>query len=526
MRTQLISVVTLLFVASALAASPIKATVYNQNGQYSIKYGVEDISGYAWGSWIDEVDKDGWGKLYVHADSVNKKPEDVMYAAGYLEGVLTAVRIEQNWANLLTTSPSIMKNYALLTKFFLEHYSFVQSSIRAKATDPYWMNINHQFRQLEGLTAGYGTSNGTKMAVTDMLMLSSWYDLGDILRGLSASLTLDDLHMLTVNSHCSSIVRVSDDLSSLYSGHTTWAQYGSMLRILKSYDFKIPHARAQTISFSSYPGILSSTDDFFITNTGFCVMETTNEVPNNELFKSFISPKTLMSWTRVMAANRMAKDGKHWVEVYSKLNSGTYNNQWIVVDYNKFEPGKPLKEGLLWISEQIPGHIESADMTRMLSLGYWPSYNIPYFKKISEVSGWEPYAKNSTINAYETAPRANVFRRDNYKVSSLKGIKDLLRYNDFEHDPLAMGNPSYQLCSRFDLMPEGKGKHVCFGGTDTKVTDNTIIKNMIFEAQSGPTHNQQPVFSWSGTPVCDKIGHAGMPDAFNFDWVKFTAFDY
>lgn len=106
--------------------------------------------------------------------------------------------------------------------------------------------------------------------------------------------------------------------------------------------------------------------------SGLCVMETTNEVPNTELFKTYISPKTLMSWTRVMAANRMyvhvlmsywclyvrrAHDGKHWVEIYSKLNSGTYNNQWIVVDYNKFEPGKPLKEGLLWISEQIPGYV-------------------------------------------------------------------------------------------------------------------------------------------------------------------------
>ena len=145
--------------------------------------------------------------------------------------------------------------------------------------------INHQFNQVEGLAAGYSTQNGTKMTVYDMLMLSSWYDLGgksneklsdpminhyecaDILRGISASLTLDDAHLLTVESHCSSIVRVSPDLSALYSGHTTWAQYGSMLRILKSYDFKIPHACAQTISFSSYPGILSSTDDFFITNT-------------------------------------------------------------------------------------------------------------------------------------------------------------------------------------------------------------------------------------------------------------------
>jgi len=66
---------------------------------------------------------------------------------------------------------------------------------------------------------------------------------------------------------------------------------------------------------------------------------------------------------------------------------------------------------------------------------------------------------------------------------------------------------------------------------------------MIFEAQSGPTHNQQvhlknnqhylrfffflkAVFSWSGTPVCANIGHAGMPDSFNFGWTKFAAYDY
>jgi hypothetical protein len=30
-----------------------------------------------------------------------------------------------------------------------------------------------------------------------------------------------------------------------------------------------------------------------------------------------------------------------------------------------------------------------------------------------------------------------VFRRDNNKVTSLAGIKDLLRYNNFDHDPLA-----------------------------------------------------------------------------------------
>lgn len=34
----------------------------------------------------------------------------------------------------------------------------------------------------------------------------------------------------------------------------------------------------------------------------------------------------------------------------------SYNNQWIVVDYKKFTPKKPLQDGALWILEQIPGY--------------------------------------------------------------------------------------------------------------------------------------------------------------------------
>jgi len=35
----------------------------------------------------------------------------------------------------------------------------------------------------------------------------------------------------------------------------------------------------------------------------------------------------------------------------------SYNNQWIVVNYNKFSPKKPLEDGALWILEQIPGYV-------------------------------------------------------------------------------------------------------------------------------------------------------------------------
>ena len=60
-------------------------------------------------------------------------------------------------------------------------------------------------------------------------------------------------------------------------------------------------------------------------------------------------------------------------------NSGTYNNQWMIVDYNKFQPQSPhLKAGTFYVLEQIPNKVEYKDMSSYLQQEkYWGSYNIP-----------------------------------------------------------------------------------------------------------------------------------------------------
>jgi hypothetical protein len=45
--------------------------------------------------------------------------------------------------------------------------------------------------------------------------------------------------------------------------------------------------------------------------------------------------------------------------------AGTYNNQYIVVDLNKFQPGSELQPGLLTIVEQMPGLVVSGDLTQV-----------------------------------------------------------------------------------------------------------------------------------------------------------------
>ena len=90
-----------------------------------------------------------------------------------------------------------------------------------------------------------------------------------------------------------------------------------------------------------------------------------------------------------MAANRLAKSSPEWVNVFQRHNDGAYNNQWMILDYKLFTPGKPLLPNTFWVAEQIPGTITSMDASHILQAeGYWASYNVPYFNETFLMGGW------------------------------------------------------------------------------------------------------------------------------------------
>jgi len=49
--------------------------------------------------------------------------------------------------------------------------------------------------------------------------------------------------------------------------------------------------------------------------------------------------------------------------------TGTYNNQYMVVDLKKVTLGRELANGTLWVIEQIPGLVVGADQTSILRAG-------------------------------------------------------------------------------------------------------------------------------------------------------------
>lgn len=94
--------------------------------------------------------------------------------------------------------------------------------------------------------------------------------------------------------------------------------------------------------------------------------------------------------------------------------------------------------------------------------GYWPSYNVPFHKKIYTLSGygqmWEKYGEEFS---YDLCARAKIFRRDQADVKDLDSLKHIMRSNGVwlclillrVYDPHSAGSP-YQLHPAFLIFPQ------------------------------------------------------------------------
>ena len=73
------------------------------------------------------------------------------------------------------------------------------------------------------------------------------------------------------------IIKAADDYSEVFMGHSTWLLYSAMIRIYKDYQFNYrnPLVKCKQMVFSSYPGQVTSLDDFYELDTQLTVISTT-----------------------------------------------------------------------------------------------------------------------------------------------------------------------------------------------------------------------------------------------------------
>ncbi|XP_023216254.1 putative phospholipase B-like 2 [Centruroides sculpturatus] len=487
----------------------------------------------AWASFEDGIFTTGWSYLEVHTDP-SYSDSFQAYAAGLVEGYLTADLISKHWNNLYL---NYCKNeeYCDKLKTFLQiNMDFMNKNIQENKTS-YWNHVALILKQVKGLQDGYeGTPSlpDTRPDFMGVMLFNLFGDLIDLEVVFNKG-----FQNISENTHCSALIKFLPGYKDLYVAHDAWNDYSTMLRILKKYvmHLKVFATKDNRIipgyisSFSSYPGCIFSGDDFYILSSGLVALETSIANTNTSSFQYIKPDRVVLEWIRNLVANRLATGGRNWADIFSLFNSGTYNNQWMIVDYKKFVPNNEPQKELLWILEQLPNYIESKDQTNVLiQQGFWSSYNIPYYSNIFNMSGHlEKVKMYGDYFTYDKAPRALIFKRDQGKVTDLNSMMKMMRYNDFKNDPLSRCNctPPYSannaIASRMDLNPEN-GTYLCpflrnaaFGAIDMKLTNYSMQKNYQFIAYSGPTYDQQPVFKWS-TSIYSDIPHSGHPDEWNF----------
>ena len=148
----------------------------------------------------------------------------------------------------------------------------------------------------------------------------------------------------------------------------------------------------------------------------------------------------------------------------------------------------------LWIAEQIPGRVESGDVTSVLnSKGYWPSYNVPYFVDIFNAMGYPEAIKKQgpAMLSYDSCVRAKLFAAGEKNVFDMPAMMFMMQYNDYQNNPVEQNNSIYAIAARGDLHPDpNRG---CFGAIDAKVSSLSMYRgNRQVMAYSGPTPQQQP----------------------------------
>jgi hypothetical protein len=396
----------------------------------------------------------GWPVLRVVTSTSSATADAVkMTAAGYAEGFLTQKHVLD--MHLRVSSMRKHSSRIQLRNFISQQWERIvnrnytamsSSDTRHAETLPEIVALF--VAQVHGLTQGYAAAASAKerLDVLDILELNYDGDAFDIVQAVEAGVqsflspvdpvrlrssrfraTAEQLVLSAVvaskprttydldawvrqsrHGRCTAVIIASQAESSvkIWAGHNTWADYLELNRIFKTYSFALSnrnvraaHAgRPALFSFSSYPGMITSTDDWYELSSGLLVTETTTSAVDTNVLSSLSPSNGLPAWMRLSVANAVSRTAAEWASVYAAYNGGTYNCMWMVVDAKLIKEKRDsgalkslpdLPAGALIVVEQSPKRVWSSDMTFVLrQTGVWISANRPFSHVIRRDLGY------------------------------------------------------------------------------------------------------------------------------------------
>ena len=274
------------------------------------------------------LDKIGWDRLYIKSYQ-SCSPVIQMWTNGFLEGLLTSKDVFNFFDNLVAmdsfSDPKILEN---LNKFF----ETVEGHIRRKITNEkiksykdesllFYTHIAFSQIQTDGMSVGINYNSKRKLSMNELFLINAdgqvpefsvlfkdypfpkqgkqrfmhseeeinKFDMKRLFKRFNTS-NIETLYLkLSEIGHCSVLLKLLRDsdgnIEDFLAAHSTWDEYSEMIRIFKKYEFELGGEEAKSlaikpndVTFSSYPGVMISTDDYYVTNKNLLVMETSLEM--------------------------------------------------------------------------------------------------------------------------------------------------------------------------------------------------------------------------------------------------------
>lgn len=414
--------------------------------------------------------------------------------------------------------------------------------------DHYHHQIYLFYQQLIGIEIGFNKGVGRarydyEIPFVDFLLLNSRVDIEDLKLYYNEFVADNDDDQMEVYPRVGKMVLnilIKEDgkKPEVLIGHSSDGDYRSMLKVVKTYRFNYHHSPEPgsrlvintDITFTSYPGSIASSDDFYLAMGKYTRIIvagiTLKHHQSAQLLHGIDLEGTVFSSARVMAANRLSHNGKFWSRVMAR-DPDIGAKQWLVIDEKKIKflsiegpatdgneavtssttsddglvnlnneipqdmltsvdlvkaTSSPSNRNLVWMVDQTWRRLHAEDVTSKFRNGDhgWSLDGTPYFKVIQELNGLQP-----------KSPKAN------QKLMNLEDVAQFLKLNSY----------------RGDLLMEP----VTFGNVDLKLytsEDHELI------VQNGPitTNTSQP-FNWNTDDFID-VHHDEHPVLWNFSPIQ------
>ncbi|HKA18538.1 MAG TPA: C45 family peptidase [Blastocatellia bacterium] len=392
-------------------------------------------------------ERNGW--IYIHLEG---SPEEI----GYQHGYLLAREIDE--------SLQVFKKY--LPRTTKRDWQFYRNA----AHELFWKKIGDEYqKEIQGIASG-AYARGVRIDSDDVLAMNGWIELASYYVPSLLQARLDDpeLHQSPPPS-CSAFIATGSWTrdGGIVIGHNNWVDYVIGRRWNIIVDLK--PAAGNRILMDSFPGFIHSGDDFYITNAGLMVTETTITQ-----FKGF-DTEGLPEFYRIRKATQYSNSIDDWLKVMMDRPNGGYSNDWLVGDRKTGEIAR-LENGL------------KNNIVERTRDGFYVGANFPVHEKTTR--------EETTFDPNNAANSANARHRRWDELMKLnKGKIDINLAKKFEADhydvvrkrPVGSGNT---LCGHVEAdelgLPEWDWKNYYPGGTvNAKVADNQLAEKMSFWGSVG-----------------------------------------